>query len=103
MMIRIIAEKSSTYKVKQKYPMVPTRDFITISQCSGKSSFTVYAGPNQRRIYSGTTLGDKIVSYYFDGMYAVFNCQKKVFVFGPSNPKKPEKGWRQIRMFSIPN
>ena len=99
-MIRIIAEKQ-TYKVKQKYPLVPTRDFITISQCTGQSSFKVYAGDNRRRVYSGSTNGDKIVSYYFDGVYAVITCHKKVFVFGPANPNYPEKNWRQIKTFSV--
>ncbi len=100
-MIRIIEEtKKDSYKVKQKYPMVPTRDFITISQCTGKSDFKVYAGDSQRRIYSGSTNGDKIVSYYFDGVYAVITCHKKIMVFGPSNPKYPEKNWRQIKIMS---
>jgi hypothetical protein len=99
MMIRIVPEK--TYHPKQKHPLVPTRDFITISQCTGQSSFKVYAGDTRRRIYSGSTNGDKIVSYYFDGVYAVITGHHRVFVFGPSNPNKPEKNWRQIKTYSV--
>ena len=97
-MIRIIAEKK-TYTVKQKYPLVPTKDFITISQCSGQTSFKVYAGANKRHIYTGNTAGDKIVSYYFDGTNAVLTCHKRIFVFGPADPRKPAKNWRQIKTF----
>ena len=99
-MIRIIAEKQdSHYKVKQKYPMVPTRDFITIAAKNGGTAFQVYAGATRRRIYSGSTNGDKIISYYFDGMNAVITCQRRIFIFGPSNQNNPERGWHQIRTF----
>lgn len=100
MMIRIIEEKKDThYKVKQKYPMVPTRDFITIVANTGSTTFTVYAGETRRRLYSGGTNGDKIISYYFDGVNAVITCHKRIFIYGPSNPKNPERNWHQIRTF----
>lgn len=101
-MILIIAEKKDDkkrYDVKQRYPLVPTRDFITIVANTGSTSFTVYAGEKRRRLYSGGTNGDKIVGYYFDGMNAVITCQKHIFVFGPSNQKNPDKGWHQIKVF----
>lgn len=99
-MIRIVAEKQdSHYKVQQKYPMVPTRDFITIVAKTGSTNFQVYAGEKRRRLYSGSTNGDKIISYYFDGMNAVITCHHRIFVFGPSNQKNPERGWHQIRTF----
>lgn len=96
-MIRIIAEQH--YDVKQKYPMVPTRDFLTIVANTGSTSFQVYAGETRKRIYSGGTNGDKIVGYYFDGVNAVITCQKRIFVFGPSSPKNPTRGWHQIKTF----
>jgi len=90
----VVSEKID---VKQKYPMIPTRDFIIISANPGSTSFTVQAGYNHRRIYCGNTNGDKIVSSYFDGMHAVIVCQKKIFVYGPYKPEEPEKNWRLLQ------
>lgn len=101
-MIHIVAEKKEDkkhYDVKQRYPLVPTRDFITIVAKSGSTRFDVYAGELRRRVYSGGTNGDKIVSTYFDGMNAVITCQKHIFVYGPSNQRNPDKGWHQIKVF----
>ena len=95
-MIRILKEKN---EVKQKYPMVPTRDFITIKVEPNLTSFSVLAGQSRRRIYQGSTSGDKIVSNYFDGNFAVLVCQKRTFIFGPGNQDKPEQNWRLIRSF----
>ena len=98
-MIRVIPEASpKRYELKQKYPTVPTKEFITI-KTSGSSSFTIHAGPSQRKIYQGATQGDKIVSFYFDGANAVFTCQRRIFLFGPSSPKSPTKGWHLIKTF----
>ncbi len=94
-MIRVVRETS----VNQKYPTVPTRDFIMIQVDPGLTSFSVLAGNTKRRLYHGSTNGDRIVSNYFDGNFAVIVCQKKTFVFGPSNQSKPEANWRMFRSF----
>ena len=87
-------------EVKQKYPTVPTRDFLLIKVEPNQKNFSILAGNNRRRIYQGSTQGDRIVSNYFDGNFAVFVCQKRTFVFGPGNPDKPQQNWRLINSFS---
>ncbi len=82
--------------VRQKYPTVPTRDFITVMATPGKSNFTVQAGINHRRIYQGSIPSDQIVSTYFDGMNAVVVGRKKMYVYGPNNPEKPDQNWRLL-------
>ncbi len=89
----IVSEKID---VKQKYPIVPTRDFITVKATPGTSNFIVQAGVQHRRIFQGSIPNDKIVSSYFDGYNAVIVGQKKIFVYGPYNQEKPEQGWRLL-------
>ena len=73
-------------------------NFIFAELQSNRKSFYVYCGKSKRRIYTGSC-PKQIQNIYFDGTCVVCICDKKTYIFGPSDLRYPLKNWRQIREF----
>lgn len=81
-----------------KNSKVQVDNFIYVELRPNKKSFYVYCGKSKKRIYQGG-ISKEIKNIYFDGTCVVCICDKKTYVFGPSDKRYPLKNWRQIREF----
>ncbi len=62
------------------------------------TTFYVY-NLKRQRIYSGATT-TKILSLQVDGNSVIASCEEHhIWLFGPSNPDRPEQGWRVLRRY----